>query len=187
MTSPPQHGQPQALTLEHKAGAVIQYAYTVQDLDLAMRHYTDVLHVGPWFKRGPFTPGQALYRGERNTAELSLARAFSGDSMIELIQQHNDAPSVYREVIDTRGYGFHHWAIPTRTFAEDVRRYQEQGFQVAFSDVLDTGARINYLDTMSVIGGMTELVELTPAQLDRYTLFYRSSIGWDGTDPVRAG
>lgn len=39
----------------------------------------------------------------------------------------------------------------------------------------------------STIGGMVELVELTPAQLDRYTLFYVSSIGWDGTDPVRQG
>jgi Glyoxalase/Bleomycin resistance protein/Dioxygenase superfamily len=185
MSGPPRPQPP--LTLEHKLGAIIQYAYTVPDLDLAMRHYTDVLGVGPWFTRGPFTPGQALYRGERNTAELSLARAFSGDSMIELIQQHNDAPSVYREVIDTRGYGFHHWAIPTRTFAEDTKRYEERGFEVAFSDILDTGARVNYLDTTSTIGGMVELVELTRAQLDRYTLFYVSSIGWDGTEPVRQG
>jgi hypothetical protein len=107
--------------------------------------------------------------------------------MIELIQQHNEAPSVYREVIDVRGFGFHHWAIPTRSFDEDTGRYQAQGFEVAYSDVLDTGARINYLDAVSSIGGMVELVELTSAQLDRYTLFYLSSIGWDGTEPVREG
>jgi glyoxalase/bleomycin resistance protein/dioxygenase superfamily protein len=174
-------------TLEHKIGKVVQYAYTVPDLDVAMRRYTEVLHVGPWFRRGPFIPDRALYRGGRSAAELSLARAFSGDSMIELIQQHDEAPSVYREVIDVRGFGFHHWAIPTRSFDEDTSRYQAQGFQVAYSDVLDTGARINYLDAVSSIGGMVELVELTPAQLDRYTLFYLSSIGWDGTEPVREG
>lgn len=53
--------------------------------------------------------------------------------------------------------------------------------------MLDTGARISYLDTVSALGGLVELVEMTPAQLDRYTLFYRNSIGWDGTDPVREG
>jgi hypothetical protein len=159
----------------------------VPDLAAAMRNYTEVLHIGPWFARGPFIPEKALYRGERPAAELSLARAFSGDSMIELIQQHNDAPSVFREIIELRGFGFHHWAIPTRAFAEDTRQYQAQGFQVAYSDVLDTGARISYLDTVSALGGLVELVEMTPAQLDRYTLFYRNSIGWDGTDPVREG
>jgi len=50
-----------------------------------------------------------------------------------------------------------------------------------------TGARIRYMDALSAIDGPIELVEATPAQLDRYTLFYVSSIGWDGTDPVREG
>jgi catechol 2,3-dioxygenase-like lactoylglutathione lyase family enzyme len=188
MTGPsrPGPGQP-APSLEHKAGQVIQYAYTVPDLDAAMRRYTELLGVGPWFRRGPFVPGQALYRGEPATAELSLARAFSGDSMIELIQQHDQAPSVYREVIEARGFGFHHWAIPTRAFAQDTQRYQARGFPVAYSDVLDTGARINYLDALGDLGGMIELVELTPAQLDRYTFFYLCSVGWDGSEPVRPG
>jgi Glyoxalase/Bleomycin resistance protein/Dioxygenase superfamily len=186
MTAASRPGQP-PLTLEHKLGKVIQYAYTVADLDLSMRHYTEVLHVGPWFKRGPFVPGQGLYRGHPTTSRLSLARAFSGDSMIELIQSHDDEPSIFREVIQARGSGFHHWAIPTRDFDAETRRYQERGFAVAFSDVLDTGARIRYMDAMSTVGGLIELVEATPAQLDRYTLFYVSSIGWDGADPVREG
>jgi Glyoxalase/Bleomycin resistance protein/Dioxygenase superfamily len=186
MTAASRSPQP-PLTLEHKVGKVIQYAYTVPDLDVAMRHYTEVLHVGPWFKRGPFVPDKALYRGHPATSRLSLARAFSGDSMIELIQQHDDAPSIFREVIQARGFGFHHWAIPTRDFDAETSRYQAQGFEVAFSDVLDTGARIRYMDAVSTVGGLVELVEATPEQLDRYTLFYVSAMSWDGTDPVREG
>jgi hypothetical protein len=188
MTGPSGAGAPAPVpTLEHKLGQVIQYAYTVPDLAEAMDRYTKVLGIGPWFKRGPFVPGQALYRGEPAAAQLSLARAFSGDSMIELIQQHNDEPSVFREVIGLRGFGFHHWAVPTRAFTGDTRRYTELGFEVAYSDILDTGAKIHYMDTLAELGGMVELVEATPAQLDRYTLFYRSSIGWDGSEPVRPG
>jgi catechol 2,3-dioxygenase-like lactoylglutathione lyase family enzyme len=186
MNAVPQPGEPPR-TLIHKAGRVIQYAYTVPDLAEAIRSYTDVLHIGPWFKRGPFLPPAARYRGQQSRAELSLARAFSGDSMIELIQQHNDAPSVYREVIGQRGFGFHHWAIPTRAFDDETHRYEAQGFQVAYSDVLDTGARVNYVDATAAIGGMVELVELSDAQLERYTLFYVSSLDWDGTEPVREG
>jgi hypothetical protein len=186
MTTTSRPAQP-PLTLEHKLGKVIQYADTVPDLDLAMRHYTEVLRIGPWFKRGPFVPGKGLYRGEPARSRFSLARAFSGDSMIELIEQHDNEPSIFREVIEARGYGFHHWAIPARDFEETTQRYQAQGFEVAFSDVLDTGARIRYMDAMRAIGGLVELVEATPAQLDRYTLFYVTSIGWDGADPVREG
>jgi hypothetical protein len=178
---------PPSATLEHKLGRVIQYAYVVPDLDLAMLHYTEILRVGPWFKRGPFTPGKALYRGRPAAAELSLARAFCGDSMIEIIQQHDRAPSVFREVIELRGYGFHHWAIPTRTFEAETLRFQRQGFEVAYSDVLESGARIHYMDTLEMLGGLTELVEMNDAQLERYTHYYRSSIRWDGSEPVRAG
>jgi hypothetical protein len=76
-------------------------------------------------------------------------------------------------------------AIPAGRAITDA--LQVEGITTVFGIILDTGARINYMDTMSAIGGMLELVELTQAQLGRYTLFYVSSVGWDGTDPVREG
>jgi hypothetical protein len=35
---------------------IIQIAYTVADIQKAMRQYTELLHVGPWFLAGPFVP-----------------------------------------------------------------------------------------------------------------------------------
>jgi hypothetical protein len=50
MNGRPRPDQP-PLTLDHKAGRIIQYAYTVPDLAAAMHSYIDLLHVGPWFRR----------------------------------------------------------------------------------------------------------------------------------------
>ena len=35
---------------------IIQIAYTVAEIQDGMRHYSDLLHVGPWFLVGPFVP-----------------------------------------------------------------------------------------------------------------------------------
>jgi hypothetical protein len=80
-------------------------------------------------------------------ALVSLARAFSGHTMIELIQQHDDAPSVLHEGDGPRRYGFHHWALMTKRLDEDVARYRAMGYDEAFSDLLPSGARVVYVDS----------------------------------------
>lgn len=173
--------------LEKPIGTVIQYAYTVPDMDAAMAHYTAQLGVGPWFVTGPFTPPAARYRGQPTAMSITLARAFVGTTMIELVAQHDEEPSVYREFIDRTGYGFHHWAIGSDDIEADVATYAEAGLEKAFEDVLPSGGRVVYVDASSILPGMIELVEMVPAQEEKYLSFYRASISWDGTDPVRLG
>jgi len=166
-------------------GAIVQYAYVVEDLDRAMRDFQGGLGVGPWFVRGPFQPPEGRLRGRPATFTVSLARGFAGHVMIELIQQHDDAPSVFHEGGGTRRYGFHHWAMITKSFEEDLDRYRAVGYQQAFSDRLPSGSRVVYLDSRRDLPGMIELVEHTEAQERAYTQIYEAAIGWDGTDPVR--
>jgi hypothetical protein len=166
-------------------GGIIQYAYIVENIEQAMRQYTELMHVGPWFLAGPFKPPRGRYRGKPTELEVSLAIAFSGHVMIELIQQHNDVPSVFREIIEQRGYGFHHNAIITNDFDADVEKYSSQGFEIAFSDEQPGKTRIAYFDTTAVLPGMLEITELTPATEARHTRAYLASVGWDGIDPVR--
>lgn len=165
-------------------GAVCQYAYIVEDIHQAMKDYGAVLNVGPWFLVGPFTPPAGLYRGQPTKMELMLANGFSGHVMIELLQQVNDEPSVYKETIAKRGYGFHHYAITSTNFDADLERYLARGFKVAFSDKLGD-FRVVYLDTTAVLPGMLEIMELTPSADAWLTQMHRASVGWDGSDPVR--
>jgi hypothetical protein len=168
-------------------GAIIQFAYTVADIEQGMAEYGRRLGVGPWFVLGPFTPAQGIYRGRPNPIRLTLAVAFTGTTMIELIQQHDDLPSVYREVVEKRGHGFHHWAIGSRDFDADVARYRDQGLEIAFSDTSPRGARVVYVDISAEMPGMLEIIEMTPGLEARYTTFQQASVDWDGRDPVRPG
>lgn len=43
-------------------------------------------------------------------------------------------------------YGFHHRAVTTDRFDEDLARYSRMGYDEAFSDVLPSGARAVHVD-----------------------------------------
>jgi hypothetical protein len=164
------------------AGSIIQYAYTVEDVEAGMHQFSNAFDVGPWFVTGPFTPPHARYRGESTGLTITIARAFVGTTMIELIQQHDAGPSVYRGSVKVRGHGFHHWAIGSRDLDADVARF---GYPVVFEDLLATGARVVYVDPSGDLPGMIEIVELTPAQEQRFAEFHAAANNWDGSNPIR--
>jgi hypothetical protein len=174
------------LSFGQPLGGVVQVAYTVKDIDRAMRDFTLRLNLGPWFVTGPFVPKQGRYRGQATDMSLTLAVAFAGHMMIELIEQHDDKPSVYQEKIRTTGYGFHHWAVCSKSFDEDVARYQAAGYPIAFSDLSPRGVRIVYMDTTPDLPGMIEIIETTEALEAIYQSYFDAAQGWDGKDPVRA-
>jgi hypothetical protein len=165
---------------------VIQMAYVVADLGAAMEQWTRSLRVGPWFVLERFTGVDPVYRGQPSRAEIALAMSFAGHMNIELIQPQNAAPSVYREVIERRGYGFHHWGVATWDFDAAVARYERAGHALTFQLAVPSGGRVGYMDTTAVLPGYTELIELGGAFEDVFGRFYRASLGWDGKDPVRS-
>lgn len=166
-------------------GAIFQFAYVVPDVEREAMRYAERLGIGPWFLRGPFQPPEGRYRGEPTLPTVSIARAFAGHAMIELIAQHDDGPSVFHEGGGERVYGFHHWALVTRSFDDDVARYAAAGYEEAFSDRLPSGSRVVYVDATHELPGMIELVEHTDGQERFYTQIYEASRGWDGADPIR--
>jgi hypothetical protein len=165
---------------------VIQMAYVVADLRAAMEQWSRSLKVGPWFVLEHFSGLDPVYRGEPSRAEIALAMSFAGHMNIELIQPMNDAPSVYREVIERRGYGFHHWGVATWDFDAAVARYERAGHTLACQFAVPSGGRVGYMDTTAVLPGYTELIELGGAFEEVFGRFYRASLGWDGKDPVRS-
>lgn len=174
----------QPLAFGRPAGAIIQYAYTIADIETSVRTYIDRFQVGPWFCRGPFTARNATYRGKPGPLTVTLARAFVGDTMIELIQQHDLNPSIYREVIDSRGYGFHHFAVATRDFDFELQRL---GYPVVFEDSTPTGARVAYIDSTNDLPGFLEIIELDEPMEHLYEGFRAAAASWDGSDPLRDG
>jgi hypothetical protein len=164
---------------------IAQFAYVVEEIETSMLEFTRVLGVGPWYVRGPFQPPEGRYRGGPAESTFSVARGFAGHSMVELITQHDDSPSVYHEGPGPRRYGFHHWAKLTRDFDGELDRYLADGYEEAFYDRLASGSRVVYVDSTRDLPGMVELVEHTPAQELVYTKIWAASLAWDGSDPIR--
>jgi len=165
---------------------IIQMAYVVADLRAAIEHWTTALRIGPWFVLEHFTGEQARYRGQSSGADVTLAMSFAGHMNIELIQENNDAPSVYRELIERRGYGFHHWGRATWNFEASVAQYESAGYALAFRAAVPSGGRVGYMDTTGVLPGFTELIELGGAFEEVFGRFYRAATDWDGSDPIRS-
>jgi hypothetical protein len=161
--------------------SIIQIAYTVADIQQAMRSYTDLLHIGPWFLVGPFVPPKGIYRGTATRMKVSLALAFAGEVMVELIEQHDEEPSVFRETLKARGdHGFHHWAIGARDFKKTVAQYRSRGYQEAFSDRAPMGFRVVYFDTSNDLPGMLEIIEMNAEAETGFHTMYQAAQDWDG-------
>jgi hypothetical protein len=166
-------------------GGVVQVAYIVRDIEQSMKDFTSRLNVGPWFVAGPLIVTDGHYRGQPTSLELTLAIGFAGHMMVELIQQHNDVPSVYKEIVSKRGYGFHHFAIASPDFERDVERYKSMGYEVAFSAHSPRGTRVAYMDTTNDLGGMLEIGKFRPESEALFAKWYEASMDWDGSNPVR--
>lgn len=171
------YGQPET--------GIIQMAYVVDDIQAAMAQWTRDLRVGPWFLLDRFDGVDAQYRGGPSHAAVTLAMGFAGHMQIELLQPLDDHPSVYREAIEQRGYGFHHYGVGSRDFDGDIARYEAQGYEVAYRAGVPTGGSVAYLDTHGALPGFVELIELGPGMETAFTAFYAASLSWDGADPVR--
>ena len=89
-------------------GKVCQNGYVVRDIASAMKFWTEVLRIGPFFYVPAVKIDWYRYRGEDSPLEMSVALANSGDLQIELIQQRNDAPSMYLDFLREHGEGLQH-------------------------------------------------------------------------------
>jgi len=167
--------------------AIMQIAYTVPDIEEGMRQYTELLHVGPWFLIGPFVPPKGRYRGAMTKAHFSLALAFTGEMMIELIAQHDNEPSVFQETLKARGaHGFHHWAVGARDFEKTSALYRARGYQEAFTDTAPDplGCRVIYFDTGRDLPGMLEVIEINAATEEAFGNMHNAALEWNGKDHV---
>jgi len=164
---------------------IIQMAYVVPDLRAAIAHWTGTLRVGPWFVLEHFTGDDPVYRGQPSKAQVALAMSFCGHMNLELIQPKNDAPSVYRELIERRGYGFHHVGIAVSDVEAERAAYERRGYTTVFEAPVPSGGSVVYLEGRHFDPGLIELIPATAGMDEMFTRFWRAAAGWTGQDPIR--
>jgi len=165
---------------------IIQNSWVVTDIDAAMRHWVRTTGVGPFFVVKGVTLEDQCYRGTPavKSIDVTFALAQAGEIQIELVAQHNDVKSAYRDLIPAGHAGFHHMALYSHDYDADLADYTRGGFEVAFSGAF-AGKRFCYVDTSRSIGYMMELIEASDAQASFFAKIIAAAKNWDGTDPIR--
>ena len=169
-------------------GGIRQIGMVVHDCQSAMEKWAR-LGVGPFFTMR-FTVDDFIYRGSPSPApDVTLCFAHSGPIQVELIQQHNDVPSVWREFLDQGREGAQHvaaWYADHLTFDAKKAQLAKEGFVLAQeggSRAAD--ARFAYYDTDEPGGLMFEISEaMIPAGAAARLAMEQAAEQWDGHDII---
>ncbi len=168
-----------------QTGQIMQMAYIVEDIQASIRWWIDEANTGPWFVLDHFWAPDQRYRGAPSKADVAIAMAFAGHMNIELIQPLDNHPSVYRDIAERRGFGFHHVGIACADVEAERVAYEARGYRCAFKADVPTGGAVAYMDDGRNDPGYVELIPATPGMDETFTRFWRASVDWDGLDPVR--
>ena len=144
-------------------GPIWQIAYVVRDIDAAMERWAREAGVGPWLKvyDHQIQPNLVVH-GVPTEAEVSIGLAYSGDLMVELIEQHNDVETAYTKAMRSGEENLHHLGYMVDDLEAATAAFEALGhepFQVGGAG----GTSYRYYDAGPVPGVMTELVSIDPA------------------------
>ena len=140
-----------------REGDIIQVAHVVRDIDRAMKHYWEVLGIGPWdvYTFAPPVLRESTFRGEPSDHTYLLAVAWVNSVQCELMQPLTGR-SLYDEHLDACGEGIHHIKRYYPDCSEVLEEFKAKGI-----DVLQSGKfgedEFYYLDTLATVGVVIEV------------------------------
>lgn len=165
-------------------GAIMQIAFVPEDFDGALRFWTETMGVGPFFLQPRLAIPNQYFKGGRSDAIFTLAIAYWGEIQVELVQQHNDAPSIYKEWRDAGRDGLHHTCILVEDIAA-ARAVAEAAGGTIEQEIRGEGWGVFYARMGGADGIMVEVMQPSAATLGRFATMKAASRDWDGTRPVR--
>jgi hypothetical protein len=165
-------------------GKVRHMGYVVRDIEVAMKHWVEVLGVGPWIYTKKIITTDFRYHGKPYNLDMSIALANSGDMQIELIQQRNDTPSMYRDFLHAHGGGVHHIAAWTTEIHGEVERLLKMGYKIGQEGII-LGNRFVYFDIEgSYPGTVYEVSNVGNGMTENFDMIREAAEVWDGNDGI---
>jgi len=163
----------------------VQIAYHVPDPERAAHDYAERFGWGPFFLLEHIPLARCEYRGATARFDHSSAYGQAGDLMIELITQHDDTPSVLRDLFAADQVGVHHVAHFVPSLGGSLDEARKRGIVIALNACTATGTEFAMLDVAAQFGHLLELYEPAPDLLKFYRYVRRCADDWDGKDPLR--
>jgi hypothetical protein len=168
-------------------GSIAQMGYVVRDARAAMDAWIEN-GVGPWFYFEQVETDYFRHRGVDSPLQMSVALANSGELQIELIEQRNDAPSLYREFLDSGREGFQHVSYWTTSYQSLYERAMGLGFRVGHEGCIGgEQGRFAYLESSgsAAAGTLIEISDVSGAKGAFFDHVREAAFAWDGSEPIR--
>jgi len=165
-------------------GPIMQLAFVPADPDAALAHWLK-LGAGPFFALDHVGLEDVRYRGAPADIDFSMLLGYWGDLQIEIIRQHNAAPSIYKAWRDEGREGLHHVCILTDDMAAARAACAAAGAAIVQEAGVPGGGAVVYADTGGGPGTMVEILKPAPGGRAFFSFMREAHRGWDGTDPVR--
>ena len=167
-------------------GPVRQNGYVVRDIHAAMDHWINVMGVGPWFYIDRVKTDYFRHRGQDAAVEMSIALANAGELQLELIQQRNDAPSMYKEFLDAGHEGLQHVAFWSTSYQQLYDQSLARGLKVGHEGQIGgEQGRFAYFDSAAHPGSVIEISDISGNKGRFFDHIRRIAADWDGADPIR--
>lgn len=172
-------------------GDIRQIAFVVEAIDESMRYWIEHLGIGPFFIKREIVFSPFEYYGEQSDSPtVSIALANSGGVQIELIQQHDDKNSIYRDFLANNSPGLQHMAAWYNSAEMRARKQQllDRGFHLAQEcTIVNSGVNLAYfnslLDGRGILFEIADLKE--PHHWKRIQAIADVAAQWQGEDPIR--
>jgi hypothetical protein len=163
-------------------GPCRQNGYVVPDIEAAIAGWVGV-GVGPWIVH-PHVPVAAFaYRGEPGEVDVTIALANSGPLQIELIQPHDESPSLYSDFLRQHpGGGLQHLGYWVDDFDTVRQACLDAGWAVGHEGSI-LGGRFTYFDTEFHGGSVMEIAEMDETRRAGFARIEARCEQWDGSEP----
>ena len=169
------------------AGIARQNGFIVEDIEAACRHWVRRFGAGPFFVVRHAQLTSFRYQGVESDPDLSIALGNLGELQIELIQQHDDAPSPYRDFAKAKRAGLHHTSAWVNDYDAELARQRALGAEPDCVGQLSDGMRLAYYGSTAVDGSALEVADL--GHNNEFAVGFeavrQAHIAWDGDEPVR--
>ena len=166
-------------------GPIVQNAFVVRDIGAAVQYWTTQMGVGPFYLLDHIEYGAVFFRAAPLKLDMSVAIAQWGEVQIELIVQHDSAPSIYTEFLERHGEGLQHLGVMTAALDQHLQELKPLGIEPVQWGATANGMRFAYLNTDRHAGGMIELIETGPAVVAFFAKIRNAAANWDGSRPLR--
>ena len=168
-------------------GNPTQAGIVVEDLNAAIRYWTETVGAGPFFVIDPvphleFTIG----RTPAATPDMRIALGNWGDMQVELIEPRGNHDATWHRFLRDGRRGLHHFSVWTWDYDAMIAAAFARGETLEVSGKLTAGVRYSYFETRLAGAPLVEVSELTPETKAAYDFVRECARDWDGRDPVRS-